>query len=168
MNHGRATADAAGSGVAVMPKTIKASADIARTPEEVFAYVSDAARLPEWQPSVEAAATEPPGVVAVGLQGHEIRRVPGGRRTVRWEVTDCEPGRRWGVRGTDGPVRAHVAVELTPADDGKGTHVDYGIWFEGHGIGKVVRILVRQGARNDVPDSLTLLKKRLEEPSVPK
>jgi uncharacterized protein YndB with AHSA1/START domain len=164
MNFGRA-AGPAGSEVEDMPNTIKASTDITRTPQEVFAYVSDAARLPEWQPSVEAAAAEPPGAVAVGVQGHEVRRVPGGRRTIRWEVTDCEPGRRWGVRGIDGPVRAHVAMELTPADEGRRTHLDYGIWFEAHGIGKVVRILVRQGARKDVPDSLTLLKKRLEEPS---
>jgi uncharacterized protein YndB with AHSA1/START domain len=148
-----------------MPKTIKASTDIARTPREVFAYVSDVARLPEWQPSVEEAAAEPPGAVVVGMQGHEIRRVPGGRRTFRWEVTDCEPGRRWGVRGLGGPVRAHVAVELTPADQGKRTHLDYGIWFEGHGIGKVVGMLARQGARKDVPDSLNLLKQRLEQPS---
>lgn len=148
-----------------MSKVIEASTDIARTPQEVFDYVSDPARLPEWQPSVEAAAAEPPGAVAVGLQGHEVRRVPGGRRTIRWEVTDCERGRRWGVRGIDGPVRAHVAVVFTPADQGTRTHLDYGIWFEGHGFGKLIGILARVGARKDVPDSLALLKKRLEEPS---
>jgi uncharacterized protein YndB with AHSA1/START domain len=148
-----------------MSKVIEASTDIARTPQEVFDYVSDPARLPEWQPSVEAAAAEPPGVAAVGLQGHEVRRVPGGRRTIRWEITDCEQGRRWGVRGIDGPVRAHVAVVFTPADRGTTTHLDYGIWFEGHGFGKLVGILARQGARKDVAHSLALLKKRLEEPA---
>jgi len=164
MNYGRA-ADTAGSEVEVMQKTINAGIDVARTPQEVFDYVSDAARLPEWQPSVEAAAAEPPGAVAVGLQGHEVRRVPGGTRTIRWEATDCEPGRRWGVQGIEGPVRAHVAVVFTPVDQGKRTHIDYGIWFESHGIGKLIGMLARQGARKEVPDSLALLKKRLEGPS---
>src|SRR5512141_2369162 len=119
-----------------MPQVIEASTDIARTPREVFDYVADPARLPEWQPAVEEAAAEPPGIPTVGMRGHEMRRVPGGRRTIRWEVTECEPGRRWGVQGVEGPVRAHVAVDLIATAQGGLTHVDYGIWFESHGIGK--------------------------------
>lgn len=147
-----------------MPKAIEASTDIARTPREVFDYVADPLRLPEWQPSVEEATAEPPGIPTVGMRGHEIRRVPGGRRTIHWEVTECEPGRTWGVQGVEGPLRAHVSVELTPERQGAMTHVDYQIWFESHGIGKLVEVLARHGARKDVPNSLALLKKRLEAP----
>lgn len=143
-----------------MSKVIEASTNIARTPREVFDYVSEAARLPDWQPSVDEAAAEPPGVPAVGMRGHEIRRVPGGPRTFHWEVTDCEPGSRWGIRGIDGPVRAHVTMTFAPA--GAGTDLDYRIWFEGHGIGKLIRLLAGQGARKEVPASLALLKQRLE------
>ena len=96
------------------------------------------------------------------MTGREVRRVPGGRRTFRWEVTESDPGRRWGLRGIDGPVRAHVTVALAPTLGGAGTHVDYAIWFEGHGIGKLIRLLAQQGARKDVPASLALLKQRLE------
>lgn len=154
--------------VKVMSKVIEARTAIARPPQEVFAFVSDPARLPEWQPDVEEAATEVPGQPAVGVRGHEVRRVPGGRRTIRWEVTDCEPGRRWGVRGIDGLVRAHVAMALAPADDGSSTQIDYQIWFEGHGVGKLVGLLARQGARKDVPQNLALLKQRLEEADLPR
>jgi uncharacterized protein YndB with AHSA1/START domain len=145
-----------------MAKVIEASIDIARPPQEVFDFLSDPARIPDWQPAVDEAAFESPGVPDVGTQGHEVRRVPGGPQTFRWEVTECEPGRRWGVKGIDGPVRAHVTVALTPIGAGDGTHVDYGIWFEGHGIGKLIRLLASQGARKDVPASLALLKQRLE------
>ena len=145
-----------------MSKLIGAGVDIARTPQEVFDYVSDAARLPDWQPSVERAAAEPPGVAAVGMRGHEVRRVPGGRRTFRWEATEYEPGRRWSIRGIDRPVRAHVTMELAPTGAGTGTHIDYRIRFEGQGIGKLIRLLARHGARNEVPTSLALLKQRLE------
>ena len=145
-----------------MPKVIEAGTDIARAPREVFDYVSDPARLPDWQPTVDEAAFELPGAPAVGVRGHEVRRVPGGRRTFRWEVTECEPGKRWSIQGIDGPVRAHVTVALAPGSEGAGTHVDYSIWFEGHGIGKVIRLLASQGARKEVQPSLMLLKQRLE------
>lgn len=145
-------------------KTIAASADIARSPHDVFDFLTDASRLPEWQPDVEKAEAEPPATRGVGMRGSEVRRVPGGPRTIRWEVSAYEPSRHYGVRGIDGPVRAHVTVDLTPVDDGASTHVDYTIGFEGHGIGKLIAPLARQGARKDVPASLALLKQRLERP----
>ena len=150
-----------------MPGAIEASIDIARTTQEVFDYVADPATLPDWQPSLESAGVEPPGLPTVGMRGHEVRRVPGGSRTFRWEVTECDPGRRWAVRGIDGAVRAHVLIILAEADGGASTHLDYSIWFEGRGIGKVIRLLARQGARKEVPASLALLKERVESSGSP-
>lgn len=145
-----------------MSKVIEASTAIACTPQEVFEFVSDPVRLPDWQPSVVEAAADPPGIRAVGMRGHEVRRVPGGTHTSRWEVTECEPGERWGLQGIDGAVRAHVHVALAATPDGAATHVDYRLEFDGYGIGKLVRLLAQQGARKEVPASLELLKQRLE------
>ena len=142
-------------------KVIECSTEIARAPQEVFDYVTDAARLPEWQPSVEEASAEPPAIRQVGMRGVEIRRVPGGRQKARWQVTEYEPGARWAVEGIDGPVRAHVDIAFAPTD-GAGTHVDYRVWFEGHGIGKLIRVMAGRGARREMPASLALLKQRLE------
>lgn len=145
------------------PQTISASTDIARSPEEVFDLLADAKRLPEWQTDVEEAAFDEPASVGVGSKGHEVRHVPGGPRTFQWEVTEYEPGSRYGVRGLNGPVRAHVSVALAPTADGAGTHVDYGMWFEAHGIGKiVVPLLANRGARKELPNTLQRLKQRLE------
>ncbi len=145
-------------------KVIEYSTEIARTPQEVFDYVSDAARLPEWQPSVEEASAEPPAIRQVGMRGYEVRRVPGGAQKIRWQVTECEPGGHWAVEGIDGPVRAHASIALasTGDGDGSGTHVDYRIWFEGRGIGKLIRVMATRGARTEIPESLALLKQRLE------
>ena len=44
-----------------MPKIIEASVHIGRTAQDVFDYVSDADRLPDWQPSVVEAGVESPG-----------------------------------------------------------------------------------------------------------
>lgn len=143
-------------------KRITAGTDIARSPREVFGFLSDAARLPEWQPDVRQAAFDEPTSVGVGSRGHEVRHVPGGDRTFAWVVTEYEPGHRYGVRGLTGPVRAHVTVELAPTGDGAGTHVEYGIGFEGHGIGKLIAPLARKGARKDLPETLERLRERLE------
>ena len=64
--------------------------------------------------------------------------------------------------GFDGPVRAHVTVALAPVLNRRRTRVDYAIRFEGHGIGKVIRLLAQHGARKDVPAILALLKQQLE------
>jgi uncharacterized protein YndB with AHSA1/START domain len=142
-------------------KVIEFSTEVARTPQEVFDYISDAARLPEWQPSVVEAAAEPPAIRQVGMRGYEVRRVPGSAQKMRWQVAECEPGVRWAIEGIDGPVRAHATIALAPTE-ANGTHVDYRIWFEGRGIGRFVRLMAARGARTEVPESLELLKQRLE------
>ena len=146
-----------------MSKTVQATIGIGRTPEQVFDCVSDETRLPEWQPDVQVAQAEPPGLPAVGMRGHEVRKVPGGKRTITWEVTECERGRRWALRVLDGPVRAKVAMSFATAGEGASTAVSYGIWFQGHGIGPAISILARQGASRDQGRNLALLKQRLEE-----
>jgi hypothetical protein len=69
------------------------------------------------------------------------------------------------VSGVDGPIRAHVTMGFVPTGDGAGTHVDYGIWFEGHGIGRLIALLARRGARGDVAANLARLKQRVEQTS---
>ena len=144
-------------------KTITAGVHIARDPRQVFGYIADATHIPEWQPDVRQAAYDRPAAVGVGTRGQEIRRVMGADRPITWEVTDYDPHRRYGVRGTDGPVRAHVTMDLTPATEGAGTHLQYGIDFEGHGIGKLIAPLARSGARKELDATLERLRRRLEE-----
>lgn len=146
-------------------KTIAATVDIARGLHEVFGYVTDAAHLPDWQPDVSTAALDDPAHVRVGTRGHEVRHVMGTDRRIGWEVTVYDPDRRYAVRGIDGPVRAHVDVTFTPG--ATGTHVEYGIGFEGHGVGKLIAVLARRNARKDVPAALDRLKQRLETGSRP-
>lgn len=144
-------------------KNIHASVEIARSPGEVFGYVADPGHLPEWQPDVRRAAFDQSAVVSAGSRGHEVRHVMGADRSMAWKVTEYDPGRRYAVRGVDGPVRAHVRVGLAPTVDGTGTHLDYSIDFEGHGFGKLLAPLARTGVRKDLGATLRRLKQRLEE-----
>jgi uncharacterized protein YndB with AHSA1/START domain len=148
----------AGTGV----RSITAEVEIARSPREVFGYIADPARLPEWQADVREASFDEPAAVGLGSRGREVRHVMGSDRSFGWEVTDYIPDRRYGVRGVDGPVRAHVTIDLSPTAGGAGTRLEYGIDFESHGIGKVIAPLARKGARKDLADILDRLKRRLE------
>ena len=142
--------------------SINGIVEIARTPREVFGYIADPAHLPEWQPDVRRAGFEEPAAVGVGARGREVRHVMGSDRSINWEVTDYSPDQRYGVRGIDGPVRAHVTMDVSPSTRGAGTHLEYGIAFEGHGIGRLIATLARKGARKDLPAMLDRLKRRLE------
>ena len=145
-------------------KAITAGVDIARSPSHVFDYIADAKHIPEWQPDVRQAAYDQPAAVAVGTRGQEVRHVMGADRPINWEVTDYDPNRRYGVRGVDGPVRAHVTMDLAPTAQGAGTHLTYGIDFEGHGIGKLIAPLARRSARKDLSTTLERLRRQLEAP----
>ncbi len=141
---------------------IAGSVDIDRTPEDVFGYVADATRRPEWQDAVEKIEVRRSTPGGVGSRVRETRRVQGTSRTFTWEVTEYEPGRRYCFRGIDGPVRARVAVTLAPLDDGRRTRVHLEIDFDGVGIGKALAALARRGAADQAARDGVQLKRRLE------
>ncbi len=145
-----------------MSEAVEASVEIARTPRDVFDYVSDAGRLPQWQRDVDSAAADPPGVRQVGMTGQEVRRVPGGPRTIRWVVTACQPDTQWATRVVEGPVRPEVTMGLTPVADGTRTRLDYAIRFEGHGMGRLLAVLASRGTRRELPATLRHLREQLE------
>jgi uncharacterized protein YndB with AHSA1/START domain len=108
---------------------ITALVEIRRSPQDVFLYVADPTQRPNWQDALEhmkVVRTTPEGV---GTRVRETRRLQGSSRTFTWEVTEYDPGRRYALRGIDGPVRARVLMNLTPVDGGakpRSTDVDGG------------------------------------------
>jgi uncharacterized protein YndB with AHSA1/START domain len=146
---------------------IRESIDVDRRPEEVYAYVTDAPRMPEWQLSAVSAEWLDEGPVGVGTRVR-VRRHVGRDRIVpmTMEVTEYDPPHSWGMRTVDGPVRARVHGEVEPLDDGRRSHVTIDVDFESHGMGKVlVPLVVRAQARRELPRNERLLKDRLERPA---
>lgn len=140
---------------------ITASIEIARSPEDVFAYLDELGRHGEWQAAIEEATVETEGPTRVGTRVRERRRVPGGVREFRWEVTEHDPPRRSRFRGIDGPVRPVGTVTVAPVDAGRSS-VTLELDFEGHGLGKLIAPLARSNARKTVPQDQQRLKERLE------
>jgi uncharacterized protein YndB with AHSA1/START domain len=143
---------------------ITVSVDVARPPEEVFAYVTDPSHLPEWQESVVSVDREGSGPASEGSRVVLRRRV--GRRRqidVTAEVTDVRPPTSWVVRGVDGPVRGTVRGTVDSLQDGQASRVTIVLDFEGHGIGKfLVPLVVRRQAASEMPKNSQKLKQLLE------
>jgi uncharacterized protein YndB with AHSA1/START domain len=76
--------------------------EIGRAPEEVFAYVTDPAKLSTWQDAEEVVQLTP-GPVGVGTRFREVHMVLGKRREQITEVVGFEPGRRFDIRVVEGP-----------------------------------------------------------------
>ena len=141
---------------------IVSSIEIARRPADVFAYVMDPARLPEWQESLLSTRTEGSGPPTVGSRLIQTRRVGRSERTMTSELTELAPPSSWAARGIDGPVRARVRGTIEPLD-GERSRVTIELDFEGHGIGKLlVPLVVRRQARREMPNNIRSLKERLE------
>ncbi|MFE0578659.1 MULTISPECIES: SRPBCC family protein [unclassified Streptomyces] len=140
---------------------IRESIDIDRSPEEVFAYASDASHLPEWQKSaVSARGTEHPAVGAI----ISVRRRIGRREfPMTMELTEYDPPRSWHLHGIDGPVRGDVRGTVEPLGDGTRSRLTLSLDFEGHGIGRVlVPLVVKPHARKEMPLNEEKLKHLIE------
>jgi uncharacterized protein YndB with AHSA1/START domain len=142
---------------------IVSSVEIARPPEEVFRYLTDPSRLPEWQESAVDARLEGGGPVTTGSRFVVTRRIGRGERAMTNEVTDLSPPRSWAGRGVDGPVRGIFNGTVEPLDDGARSRVTIELDFEGHGIGKLlVPLVVRRQVQKEMPRNMQALKAHLE------
>lgn len=139
--------------------------DIARSPGEVFAYVTDPAQFGEWQAGVVSGHNEGDGPAAVGTKCLMTRRVGGLVRTFTSVITEIDPPRTWAIRGLDGPIRADVNVRVEPREDGAQSHVTISLDFTGHGVGKALLPIVVWQSQREAPQSCQKLKRRLEQAS---
>jgi uncharacterized protein YndB with AHSA1/START domain len=139
------------------------SIEISRRPEDVFSYVTDPSRLPEWQESVVSVRRAGDGPLAVGSRAVVIRRVGRREQAMTVELTELNSPTGWAVRGIDGPVRGIIKGTIEPLGDGERSRLTIALDFEGHGIGKLlVPLVVRRQARTEMPRNQQKLKERLE------
>ncbi len=142
---------------------ISESIEISRRPEDVFAYLDDVKRHGEWQGQIVDVQPQGDQPMGVGKRVRETRRVPGGDRTMTYEVTEHDPPRQSSFRVLDGPVRAVGTVAIEPVGDGSRSRLTITIDFEGHGfVGKVLLPLAKSQARKQIPKDQAKMKELLE------
>jgi uncharacterized protein YndB with AHSA1/START domain len=141
---------------------ITASAEVARSAEEVFAYVTDPSTMSEWQQGCVRGRLDgaPTGV---GSKCTTVRKIGGREREVVTEITEYDPPRRWADRGISGPIRAIVGVTVEPLASGSGSRLTIELDFTGHGMGRLlVPLVVRRQAAREMPENMRRLKQRLD------
>lgn len=87
--------------------------EIERPPEDVYAFLSDPAKLPEWQGGVEEVA------VLGERRFREVRTFMGRRAASEVEVTAAEPPREFAIRVVSGPVRVAARHALARVGPGR-------------------------------------------------
>lgn len=144
------------------------SVDIARSPEDVFAYLDDLERHGEWQSNIVSSKRDTDGPTGVGSRATDVRRVSGRTQSITYEITEHDPPRKTAFRGVNGPVRPVGTVTVDAVGDG-GSRVTIELDLEGHGlVGAIFAPLALRQARTQVPKDQGRLKERLEsEPPAP-
>jgi carbon monoxide dehydrogenase subunit G len=85
--------------------------EIARTPEDVYAYLTDVANLPAWQAGVKSATMREGRI-------EESRSLLGRELHTTLEIVEQEEPRLFTLRALDSPVPFTVRHDLEPADGG--------------------------------------------------
>jgi hypothetical protein len=96
---------------------IVSSFEIARPPEEVYSYVTDPSRSPQWQDDVVTVRIEGNRPASVGTRFTTTRRIGRVEQTSTQEITRLDPPRRWAARGVDGPFRPSAGITVEPLGD---------------------------------------------------
>jgi uncharacterized protein YndB with AHSA1/START domain len=132
--------------------------EIDRPAQEVFDYLTDVSRLPEWQSSAESAELE--GSLGEGARIREVRTFMGRRAAATLEVTEYDPPRRFSLHVVEGPIEYAVEHALE-AVDGRTR-----IRFVGRGetprVPRLMQGAIRRAVERQFVRDLETLKRTLE------
>jgi len=138
------------------------SVEIGRSPADVFAYLDELERHGEWQTQIVDVTRDTPGPTGVGTRATELRRVPGGKQSVTYEITEHDSPRKVSFRGVNWPVRPVGTVTVEAVGEGR-SRVTLELELKGHGLlGMIFAPLANSHARKQVPEDQRRLKERLE------
>ena len=139
--------------------TLEHAVLVDRPIDDVFAYLTDLEKLPEWQSSVSEVDVD--GQVEEGARFVEVREFMGRRARSTLEVDVCEPSRRFSVRVVEGPITYEVDHRLEERN-GR-THLAVSARAKVPGLfGFAARPLVKRAER-ELRADLERLKGRLED-----
>ena len=144
-----------------MAKTER-STDIAKPPEEVFPYLFEADKVPQWTTGLEGYERLDSGPLGRGARFRQKLEVSGQRFTVEMEITEYDPPHRAGssfeIRGVD------VVTRYALADSGGSTKLTQSVEASGGGIkGRLFIPMIQPHLERKLEADLAALKQRLSE-----
>ena len=142
---------------------VEASVDINRPIEEVFAYVTDPTKAPEWSSLTLESRLEGGGPIGVGSRIRAIGKFLGRRVESTAEVTRYEAPTIFSMREISGP--GHLEIERQLESVGKGTRYRSRLAGEAGGLFKladpIVASLMKRAVETDLHTLKTLLEARV-------
>jgi uncharacterized protein YndB with AHSA1/START domain len=135
--------------------------EIDRPVTEVFAYVTDPAKLPTWQTNTVSVVQEGDGPLRIGTRLREVHRAPGGRELVSLvEVSELEPERVFALRMVEGQLPIHGRIALEPVAGG--TRMRFTVHGQPRGALRLAQPLLRRALRRQFAEHCATLKRVLE------
>lgn len=137
--------------------------EIHRPSQEVFAYISDPARLPRWHHAIESVEKVTGGDNRTGATYRVERSLPAGHVENRVSVTEFDPERRFTIESQPGPNPFAYRFRLAPTR--QGTRVDVDASRDGVDLDRprgVPPVLASALFQRRMADSLRRLKRELE------
>jgi carbon monoxide dehydrogenase subunit G len=139
----------------------RAEIDIAKPPSEVFAFIDDMQKTPEWNLRCVEVKQTSPGPRAVGAKLHYVYKEGSRRGEMDGEVTAYEAPRELGMRYVDRMLAVNVGFTIEPA--GTGTHLVHTSDIEPRSLFmKLMSPLIRGATRRQTDGIVRRLKELLE------
>jgi uncharacterized protein YndB with AHSA1/START domain len=138
--------------------TVEHTVEIDRPIEEVFAYLTDVERLPEWQASVSEVHAD--GPVGAGSRFRDVREFMGRRAASTLEVSTYEPPRRFSLRVVEGPIQ--YEIDHTLEEVGDRTSVRFSGRGETTRVPRLLRGVVERAVERQLVQDADALKRVLE------
>jgi uncharacterized protein YndB with AHSA1/START domain len=141
---------------------IEVGTEINRPVEEVFAYVTDPAKVPESNSIVLEAKAEQPGPLVVGSRIHMVVRLLGRRIEHTAEVTEFEPNRKFAQKA-DFPFPGGITISVEPT--AAGTRLTTRLVMEPGGFFKLAEPILGRILKKQFQAQADTLKELLEAES---
>jgi carbon monoxide dehydrogenase subunit G len=133
---------------------------IARPPDEVFAFVADARNRPLWDESVDTEELTSPEPIGVGSTVRTRLRSMGRDYVLTWKIAEHEPPRRQTIEGTSGPFATTLEYRLRPQSGG--TLVEFSVTGRPTGMLRLLQPLIARNTQKNLERSFPRLKQVLE------
>jgi len=144
--------------------TITKSVQIARPPDEVFAYMDDINRHQEWQEQIESNRVVTDGPTRVGTEVETTRVVGGGRKIdQRWRITEHDPAARRSAFETTESKMLKPSGVISVSQAGDGSEVKFDFETNPVGLGRLLHPLIKRDVEKTITGDLEQLKQRLEQ-----
>ena len=104
------------------------SIEVARTPEEAFAYIADFTTTAEWDSTARSATKLTQGAVDLGTRFQVVCAIAGGSIDLEYVVTRLEQDRRIDLSGSCRWFDIEDSIRFEPTEEG--TRIDYRAEFK--------------------------------------